>query len=487
MRHHARAGLAWVGLALLLLGNAGLHLYAADRFAERRLYGDELLYVDLAEKHRDEGWETLLPANLEFSKRPPLWGHVLSRVAPARAELEACARRQRSPDGCPAARDRKSVLRHRYLARGRLLNLAMFSLTLALLYGQALLLGVPAPMAFLAPALLAALPRVAFHAHALWSETLHMMLQTLAFTFLLLLLRGRSKAVGTYACALGAGAAMGCAILTRSTLTFFAPCSILLVGVQLYSDRRRRKLPRVLRFRRAFLAMAFVTLGIALAVGPKLWTEHTRGNGLRVAANTWINVRRGMRPVLSNTRRQRWLRADSKAYRTWFDEAGRAAASAPRARHPHRYVRREQGARAHILQFLTIADPWALLTRQTTRTWAMLTQAPSHFERSLGKRLSPRGTRRALAPMVAFDRHAFHWLLLLGLSTMPWMVRTRDGGWILLGTFTAYYLVALIAVPINPRMALHMLPALCLSLAATSAELTAGVAGAVRRLRPRPL
>lgn len=127
----------------------------------------------------------------------------------------------------------------------------------------------------LAAFLLLADPQVAAFAHYLWPETLHLALFLTALW--MLVQAGEGKSRSTWIWAVGAGLALGLALLTKSLLAPFLP--LLLAPLALAADRRR-----------GFLAAGLALLTAAAVVAPATWTNHRRGHGWVIADSSRFNL-----------------------------------------------------------------------------------------------------------------------------------------------------------------------------------------------------
>lgn len=441
-----------LGLAMLVAAHVLLHGWLQDTTPPRRQFGDEGVYAAQALRHADEGHGTLLPGRLEFSKRPPFWGHVLSRLSPppardARGRIRTDARRVRHTYQIPATR----------------LHVMLSSVTLVALYLQARLLGVGPLLALLAPLLLALLPRVGFHIHALWAETLHMTLQTLVLTLALACARRPRVWLGA-----AIGVALGYAVLTRTTGAFLLVwIPAWLLGTAWWGARRAGA--GVRPHLRA--AIAVLVFGAAVVV-PQAVANQRAGAGFRLAANNWTNIRHGLHAGKSEPPR---------LHRAWA--AAQKAGADTRPLHPNELVRREDRARAQVLAFAGSLPATTLLRRQARRTWAQMTRGPSQFAYALMGKNWPPAQKKRFAPARDADAKLWRWLVWLGaaglLAGTLWPLRRL--GWLLPTGYASYYAVALMAVPIGARMCLQLAPVLCLG---ACGLLAAAVALGARRASP---
>ncbi len=431
-------------IAIVFVG----HVELIERYPIRRLIGDEGVYVSQARQHAREGWATLLPGNLEFSKRPSFWGHVLSRVAPDPSVLEdpPDAENEDNPGGAKGR-----IIKTAYLDGGRRLNTFLLLGLLIALYAQGRALRLGGWVSLAPVVLLAVQPRLVFQVHSLWSEMLFMALQTAAFACLLWYPRtGRS----VYAAV--AGLFMGFAILTRSTSLLFAP----LIPIWLFWAGGARG-----RIVRRLLAPAVFAVAVAAVVTPQLRANYASGRGYRLAANTWLNVMIGMNPRTYH----------AGLAEAWRDARGMVSGVKRGKSRPEKLVSREEKARQTVLNYLRLADPWDLFLFQVNRGFNILTRGRAALQWSVDKKTWPGQTTDRLRPWIPVDRLAWLVLLaggLLGLGVLAF----RDRGWALPGAYAAYYLLAMMAVPINGRISIQLLPFLCL-----------GTVGLLRlRARPAP-
>jgi hypothetical protein len=434
-----RSPAVWLSGIVVALLTA--HLLLVDRLPERKLFGDEYPYTAQAIHHADEGWWTLLPGNLEFATRPPLWGHVLSRVVDAEGTTKPI---------------RAVILRN-----GSPLQAALLAVAVIALYVQGRLLGLGPFLSLLPPLLLSLLPRTIFHVHSLWSEPLHMALQEVAFACVLAVLVGRSPLLLA-----PAGLTLGLAILTRTTTLFFLPVIPAVVAAT-YWLKARRSGGGASWLRQTAIATFVFALALAATVVPQLRANAERGHGYRIAANSWINVALGIEPS----------KGDAHGRALWRS-AGKRASSRDFAL-ADKQLRRELKARAQVLDYLEHQDLGTVLTRQIRRANNMLLFGRSNLEFAVANSVFGQNTPR-FSPAVALDRAV--WPAVVGLGLLGLLIRLRSGpGWVLLALYAGYFLIAFLAAPIASRMTFQLTSALVLG----CGGLLASTAHVMRRaLRP---
>jgi hypothetical protein len=189
-----------LALLALLVVTGGSNLWLVEHFPERKLFGDESVYARNARVDADKGLSSLLPGRLRFTHRPSLHGHVLSQIGPDPSSLSV------------------AEYRAELFASARHFNIVLTLLGTIALYVVGVQLGMGAWTALLPPLLLACLPRVTFHIHGLWSETLHLFLELVFFACVCASLANGKKrwlAVG--------GVALGLAVLVRATASACPP------------------------------------------------------------------------------------------------------------------------------------------------------------------------------------------------------------------------------------------------------------------------
>jgi hypothetical protein len=402
-------------------------LWAFDALDGRKPFGDENQYAAQAFKHR-EGWRGLVPGNLPLVHRPALNGQVL-----ALAVVEGSHGR-RNTGGAPGL-----------LHRARYLYLCLFMITLIAVYAQGRLMGLVPGWAVLAAGLLACLPRVAFHVHSMWSETLHMALESMAFAFILAYFATRRT--GWLAIA---GVAFGYAMFARTTLNGFVPVTCALL---FWHGLRGGSQPRALR-RAAAAAVPVLVFVILLTatVGPQLAANVHDGKGLRLSANVWRNLEWGFRSRVPG----------EQSGLTWPEHKRlyQSSASERPLLHATHAINLELHAKRRSLEFLD-SRPWY---------WHAKRQVPKAVDRlwngeSMLFRAVTEGFWRAraatLAPVLPFDRAMWRVLCLIGVVGCV-VLGVRGWSYALHATFACYYAIAFCAAPVSARVAIQVAPTLCL-------------------------
>jgi hypothetical protein len=257
-------------LTVVVLAAVGLHalLLALDRApAPRRLWGDEIMYADLAERAaRAE------PAEIELLW-PPLYPRLLGLAARAGPLLS-------EPPGVPPG---STPLREVGRARAVVVTVQLALLALAALSLRVVAWRLTGSVlvADVAAALFLLDPQLAAFAHYLWPETLHL---ALFLGVLALLTRPRCEP----AACVCAGLLLGVALLTKSLLQPFVP--ILVAPVVGRSGLRR--------------AGAVVALA-ALVIAPTVLSNGRRHGAYTVADSALFNL---------------WVGLNDRAPRNFQDE-----------------------------------------------------------------------------------------------------------------------------------------------------------------------
>ena len=428
------------GSLLALAGIVGLWIAAnlalSASFSEEEIYGDETAYAKHAWRSAHQGWTSLIPGNLSLTHHPSFHGHVLSQLGPEATEDEGRLRaKQRPPKEYGITLVRRATL----------LNIGLVSLVVVALYVQGLLLGLGPALSLLPGLLLCCLPRLVFHVHAIWSETLHLFFETMFLTCVVVAYRMRRLWL-----LVPAGLCLGYAILTRSTLLFFAPVA---AGMTALVFVRRNTGPVHARLKRALAATATLSVFASLVVVPQLVANRGNGNGLRLATNTWRNVEYGLRrPAPGDDPQVRSVdwRAATKQYRR----------PGPPKLHPVKPINRELHSRRRTFEFVASLPVSRHIVRQWRKLWMLLGGNPMLAHAVRAERWGPASAR--LEPWVALDATYWRGLVILGLVGAALSSR-QSAGHSLIATFVGYYLLALFVASINVRVALQLVPALCLS------------------------
>jgi len=411
------------GLAVWILIVLGVHLFLRSQDVQPRLWGDEPMYAQNAVQDAQAGQTSLLPGRLPFRTRPEFSTRVLANLGPEQ-NLQASA---------------------------SLLNILLLVLTLAMLYGQARLLGLRAPFALLASVLLGSFPWYGFHVHSLWPEILH---GALSSAVLLGVLAAMHQNQLRYL--IGAGVLAAIALLTKGVLQPFVLLFALGAGFAFW--RQARAAGSRAPWRRGLLASGLL-LGSCLAtLAPQWITNHGAGHGYRLAANRWWNLELGL---LANPRQGRSVGKLQNAY----------FAASPRDEE------REALAEERTWTYLEQAGLWTVLGDQSTKFKRLLFEHESSLERSLGKmqRWGPEPPA-GLQTLASLGRLLWFALLTLGGLGAAWLWR-RSLGWFLVSSAALGFCGAAFLIPLKVRFLMPMVPFLVL--------LASGLLQLVRdRLRP---
>ncbi len=410
-----------------MLASLGLHalLFVLEQRPEpRRLWGDEILYADLAERGaRGE------PAEIELLW-PPLYPRLLSlaaRVGPLQSEPPAVAPGTRPPPAVGRAR----------LVVG-LVQLALLGVAAWALWVVARRLTGSSDVADVATALFVLDPQLAAFAHYLWPETLHLALFLVALAGLL-----RDDDPGPWSWA-GIGLLLGLALLTKSLLQPFLP--VLVAPVVARQGWRR----------------AVLVLGVAAAVvTPTLLSNGWRTGTFVVADSRAFNA---------------WVGLNDRAPRNFQDEIvgdefERWRASAPT------FAERNDLLLRRIDALVSERGPWRVLRAQLGRQFYRLFGAPSFFTDQLpGGAIAARGygyvaTPLRMAGLLRAWHDVFYALLLVaaafGCALVPrlWQAlgdagarRRASGLWLLAAAFVAYNLGVLLVLHVKTRYRVPLLP-----------------------------
>ncbi len=436
-------------LLCALLASGGLHalLFTLERWpSPRRLWGDEIMYADLAERGaRGES------AELELLW-PPLYPRLL-RLAALRGPLLSEPAGQ--PPGTSAPRDVSAARACVSLAQ------------LALLLGAAAALHAVTRQvtgctgtADVAAALFLLDPQLAAFAHYLWPEALHL---ALSLGLLALIARPRPSAL---ACAC-AGLLLGLALLTKSLLLPFAPLFCL-------------PLVATAGLRRGLLHGA-LTLAMAAAVV----TPTIVANGRRTGAYV----------IADSARFNLWVGLNDRAPRNFQDEIVGAELERWRASGAT-FAERDARLARDIETLLTERGALRVLREQLGRQYYRLFGTPSFLTDQLpGGAIATQGYGYgAVPPWIASLLRGWHdgfYALLLMLAACALMFTAppptadrapaRRAWHVLAGAFLAYNLILLLWLHVKTRYRLPLLPLLDVLAALTLVRL-------VTRLRaPAPV
>ena len=361
-----------------------------------------------------------------MSHQPSFHSHVLSQIGLQRgAQL--------------SIEDYREAL----LLRSRYFNLALTALLLLGMYALALQLGLGRWTALVPGVLLVALPRVVFHAHALWSEPLHLVFEVGFLAAACAMLAGRSRAWLVLA-----GLFLGFALLTRATLLYFVPVVACMVAV-----RGQRGLKGRHRWITAAAHVGLLLGGLGLVVAPQYAKNYHDGWGLRLSTNIWQNVEYGIR---------RRTKGDSPGLGMRWSEAKRlyVGADGSKLRGRELLLQRELLARKRTLEFVESVPVSTLFMRQWRKPWTMLLEGNEELHFAVREQHWGADTAR-IAPWAIADKSYWQLLVVLGLLALPFCA-FRSYGWGLVALFVGYYMAAFTVVSINARMALQLAPAWCL-------------------------
>ena len=397
-----------LGLGLLIVLVLGVHAWMLGSYPNPRLWGDEPMYVQNAASDALLGETSLLPGNLPFRTRPEFSARLYSNFEQGPGLLRSVS----------------------------LLHMLLLALTLAMLYGQARLLGLRPAFALLASALLGAFPWFGFHVHSLWPEVLHAFFVAAAVLGILAAMqRGRLLYL------LPAGISLALALFTKGVMQPFVFLFAGLLAVRFWQRARAAGQGRA--WVPALLA-PLVLLGSTYAVlAPQLIANHQAGHGARIAANRWWNLELGL---CAEPREGRSVGSLQTAY---------FAASPDDAE-------RERLARERTLKFVAEVGPWKLVRGQWSKFQRLLFQHESSMERSLGKmqRWGPEPPA-LLSGLAGLGRGMWYALFSLG-GIGALLLWRRDSGWFLISSFSLAFLLAAFLVPLKVRFLLPLIPFLCL-------------------------
>ncbi len=431
LRLHVRAWLAELLPLLALLGFVALgHALALRALPTPNVWGDEEHYLPFAKLDALEGDTSLVPGRLRFDHRPELASRVFANLVDPR------------DDG-------------RTIRRVTVMHLGLFLLTLVLVAVQARLLGLSRGAALAATGLLGLFPWFGFHVHSLWPEILHAALLGIALASLLAYL---THWRGVWL--VPAGLATGAALLAKGTLMPFVPVLVLVLGLATW--HACADLSRGPRRARAGLAAALFAAGVGIVVLPQMWTNAQAGHGWRLSANRWWNLELGLTIDDEPTPAQRRLARQSElpaGLERWLPALQCSLRYFDAADNP---VGRERLARERVLAHLRERAPLSVVFAQVGKLVRLVLYGESSFEQSLTYRRrwgdDPPGW---LAALRLPGRILWYTLWILGLTGLV-LMRWRSAGWLLLSLLTAYFLVALLAVPVKIRFLMPLVPVLCL-------------------------
>ena len=406
-------------LAALLLLVAGVHALVLGWAPQPRLFGDEGHYLGFANRDAREGTTGLLPGSLRFDRRPEFGSRLYAQLA---------------GDGV----DNDSLLR-----RIGGLQLAMLLGLIAAGFAQGRMLGLGSIGVLTASALLGLSPWVGFFVYAAWPEIPHLFFLSLAFVCLL----GYANSL-RLAWLVGAALALGYALFTRGTINAFVPVVVIFVGAA--TARKLSSESRRLCWTRSAAASGTLVVSLIVVVAPQLYRNAEAGHGWSLAANRWDALEAGIRAHHTDyldprpPMDERWeiSRTYRKQGETWNE--------------------REARARERTLAYIASVPLTQLVADQSRKLGWCLLVSEAFFEQSIGFRgrwgkPAPRWLQLLRPPA----RALWYATLALGLVGIVLMV-FGSPGWLLLGLFVAYILLALFAVPMKIRYALPMLPTLCL-------------------------
>lgn len=406
-----------LGLGLLIVLVLGAHAWMLGSYPTPRLWGDEPMYAENAATDALLGETSLLPGHLPFRTRPEFSARLYSNLEQGPGLLRSVS----------------------------LLHMGLLALTLAMLYGQARLLGLRPGFALLASALLGVFPWFGFHVHSLWPEVLHACFVAAAVLGILAAMeRGRMLFL------VPAGIGLALALLTKGVMQPFVFLFAGLVALRFWqraraAGRGRAWIPGLL----APLVLLGSTYGV---LAPQLIANRAAGHGARLAANRWWNLELGL---CAEPRAGRSVGSLQRAYFTASPDD----------------AERERLARERTLHFIGEVGPWKLVQGQWTKFMRLLFQHESSLERSLGKmqRWGPEPPA-LLISLAGLGRGMWYALFALGGlgGVLLWR---RDSGWFLVSSFSLGFLLAAFLIPLKVRFLLPLIPFLCLLSAGALQEL----------------
>lgn len=414
-----------IALAAVVAVVVSLHIAFAAFAPPTRLWGDEEHYFALAHMLATRQETSLLPGQLIFAHRPELIAHIYSHFVDAGALVTP---------------------RPAFLSRVRNMNLAALAVLIAAVYAQGRALRLSRPAALAAAAVPGLFPWFAFHVHSLWPEILHAALLAVAFALCLWYLRLRRWWLLP-----GAGAILGYAMLLKGTVNSFVPVAAVFLLIATLWPAGSARWAR--RMGLGVLAVAAFSVGVAVVVGPQLLRNYHDGHGWQLAANRWRNIEWGLRmPVASDPPELRYL--------TWARQNAEYVS-------PGRSItRREEAAHERTMRFVRSLPVTRLVRRQVEKFARLMIAEPSFLEMAEDEKdrwgdPPPSWISALLLPARGM------WYALLALSMAGLAVRGwRGAPFLFLSVFTAYYVAAMLSVPVKIRFAMQLVPTLCVFAAA---------------------
>ncbi len=439
-----------IGLVLLLLGVAALHLSFRAFQPEPRVWGDEMHYWAFATneatlRKANGNLPSLLPGSFGFDHRPQLATRIFSLFA--------------DDQGIPAQAPEAMASAAKLVQSAGLMHIALFCLALAAVYGTARTLGLPPRASFTAVLFLGLLPQIGFHLHSLWPETLHLCLASLSVFGIVLHLRTKTLYV-----LIPAALAFGYALLTKGSLLPLVP---VILALLFYEGWRGGSAAG--RWRGALVPVTAFVLPAALVVVPQLVANARAGHGATLSANRWWNLELGLT-----------LKADDfsgegqERFRPLVETSMRyfAAAESP-------------GEREHLARERTLAylgeHAGSTFVDQFVQSFQLFLFSESSFAQSLSFRerwgALPPSWLRALGSLEWMLWYALMLLSLVGATRVMITGGWRDPGWCFLHLASLAFLAGLFLVPVKFRFLLPLIPLLCL-------HAGAGIEWICGRLRP---
>ena len=422
--HERRRSLHGLAVLLSLIGIAHVSILVTQPIEQ--LSGDEMHYVSWAKRDVHGGKTSLLPGRLRFEDRPQLTSRVYAQLIDVDTK---------NPD---------------ILRRALWLQVILLLITVAAVHVQARFLGLSPRGALLATGLFGSFPWFGFYAHALWPEILHAFLFGLGLTALLAFARrGQSLVL------VPAGLLFGYALFAKGVLNLFLPVVVLFIAVVAWSHRPGE--PRLRRAAHVLGGCSSFLVALLVVLVPQFVANQRAGRGLRLAANRWWNLELGL-VAQHEADDERLRKPEYHVRKAYLD-----AADGP--------VRRERLSRERTLAYLRSTGPVEVFVTQCKKLGRMILLDPSFLDQSLtGRRRWGRSPPPWVRILQALARIEWYGIWLLGFLGIAWTWSRKSAGWMLLTVFTAYYALALLAIPLKTRFAMPLVPVLCLFAAAALEE-----------------
>ena len=408
----------WYLLSIMLVVVAATlgHLVLLTIEPEPRLYGDEGLYIRLAELDLRQSNRSLLPGQLRFEHRPQLWSRVLSYMT--------------------TLGDRQATYR-----RATHFNTFFHILAALLIVRVSRLLGIGRAGALVAGIHMALFPWNAFFSHTLWPESLH---SAMLAAFLWSVAKAQvDRRLRWWVLA---GLSAGIAFLTKAVMSVFIALTLpfLLLGLP-FGDTGGTSKP--LRFR--LLAAAALLTSVASIAGPQIHHNGKAGHGYSVAANRWWNLEVGITPDADKQWARRVARKVTQNYR--------AAADTPRER--------ERLARERLKVVVQSRGVAATLGGQARKFVELILVTPSTFEFSI-QRMRRWGVPSPAWSYLLAAAGRVWWYFLLVSAAFGLLASIRKPALWQTAIFLLGFSCALAFVPLKLRFAVPLYPLLAIFSAA---------------------